>query len=897
MGEGPMWRRYVRFWGPDPAADIADELRFHMETKVAELRSQGVAEREARRRAAEAFGDRSRIEAELLALSRRRERRRRRAGWLHDLRLDVRQSARLFARRPGIPLLVVATLALAIGAGTAVFSLFDAVVLNPLAVERPAELVAVQSGGGESYPMSRVLAEGAWGSGRVAAHFALSVGLRAGGHAEQATASLVSGNYFGVLGVVPQHGRLLGESDEAAPGESPHVVLSDALWRRLFGADPGVVGRTVLVNDEALTVVGVAPPRFRGLSLAQPVDLWLPVTMLARVGRGPIWGAPNALDTWSLGMLELVARLPAGAPVEPLLARLTAVHRATMETVELPESPFGPREPAAFTATPLTEAAAARSREDLLRLMRVLAAVVVIGLGIACVNVANLLLIRGSERRRELSVRAAMGADAPRLARQLLLESALLGAGAGVLGIGVAWLSMRALTAFSLPGGIALAELSLPLDLRVLGFTGAVSLLCALAFGTAPALAGARADVAASLKESAVGGAARRLPGAHPLVTVQVALTCVLLVSGFLFVRSLQQALSVELGFRTHGVATLAVGLQQHGYNTATAGVFIAELLEQLGADPRVAAAAAASHAPLEGSAFRMPITAVDAPADAPRPRLPLVSATPEYLDVVGLRLLRGRGFDVADRAGAPPVALVTESAARTLWPTGDAIGRQFVPPFGAPITVVGVLADAHLTSLTEREPHIFLPLAQAMNFGALQRLRIVARGSHSNHALAALRSGVGTIDARLPVFHERDLNQHLSTVLMTQRFGAMLLGAFAGLALFLSAMGVYAVATYEVTRRRRELGIRAALGASARALVTPVLRGSAASVAAGLVLGLAAAAAATRTLRHLLFGIEPGEPVSYAAGALLLAGIAALAAWLPLRRAARVDPLHVIRE
>jgi putative ABC transport system permease protein len=645
-----------------------------------------------------------------------------------------------------------------------------------------------------------------------------------------------------------------------------------------------------------LTIVGVAPARFRGLRLASPADAWIPITALPEIGRGALQ-TQEALETWFYTVIELTVRLPPGTSPQPALAQLTALHRAAMAEVPRPpaEAMLSEARVTEVVGMPAVEAAAARGRADLLRLLTILMVVVGIGLAIACVNVANLMMIRATERSREITVRSAIGASRARVLRQLMLENVVLALLAGAAGTLVGLLIMRLFGAFSLPGGLAIADLQLPLDLRVLGFTAAICLACAVAFGMAPALAASRVDVARGLRE-ATAGTRSRWRGGSVLVSVQVALSVVLLVAGFLFARSLHAAFSVDLGFHSDGVASVSVGLEQHAYDQARADQFIEQVLAELGRRPGIDAAAASSKVPIDADAFRLPTRAVGAPPDAPRPMTPLVAVTPGYFRLFEIELVRGRNFDDTDRDGSPLVVIVTEQAAQQLWPGEDPIGRQLVPLFGGPFTVVGVVSDAHFTSLTTREPHIFFPITQARGFGVMSRLRIIARGETSRLALASARASVRAVDPRLPTFEERDVGEQINRVLMTQRFGAFLLGAFGVLALVISAAGIYAVAGFDVARRRRELGIRSALGATRGALAGTVLRRTAAACAVGVAAGLTAAAFATRGIEAFLFGVEHREPLSYIGAALVLAAIALLASWVPARRAASVDPLQAIR-
>ena len=913
MSETPRRRRYLRFWGPDPQREIDDELSFHLELKREELLAAGVSPERVAAELERTFGDRARIEEELRVIGMRRQQRARRARVVDDLRVDVRLAVRSFTRRPGVPLVVVVTLALAIGAGTAVFSMFDAVVLNPLAVERADELVVLrESQGGRSgapgfsYPMSRHLREHSTSTAGIAGWITTTAAVQTGDITEQLRAGLVTANYFHVLGLRPQHGRLFVEGDEAAPGTTPYVVLGDAFWRRAFGGDPDLVGSTITVNETPLTVIGIAPPRFRGTTLSSPVDLWVPLTMIRTVARGGLLANPSALDTWFFSLFEHVARVPEGTSVERAEAELSGLHAAGMRNApEYDAAEAASEPPVIVEARPLTEAAAGRSREDLLRFLGVLAAVVGVVLTIACVNVANLLLMRSRERQREMSIRAAVGASAGRVVRQLLVESVVLATAAGACGVLVALVARRLVTSFSLPGGIALTDVGLPMDVRVLAFSAAVSLACAVVFGVAPAIAAARADVMTPLRGGQAGGPGRIRVG-NAMVGVQVALSLVLLVAGSLLVRSLQHGLSVDVGFRSEGVATVAASLRPQGYTRDDAAPFVRNVLDAARARPGVEHVAAATRVPIETDAFHMPIIVTDGgaasgdgrlPEAGDAPRLPLVGITPGYFETLGLDIVAGRGIEWSDADGAPAVAVITESAARLLWPGGGAIGKQFVPMFGDPVTVVGLVRDAHFTSLAEREPHVFLPLFQTFNMAGLDRLRFVAAASTPAAALDALRDVLRSADARLPLFDDRNIAQQIDAVLMPQRFGSLLLVALGVIALLTCAIGIYAVAAYDVATRRRELGIRAALGAGRRELVHAVVHRAAVAICGGVVVGLALAAVATQGLRGLLFGITAYDPVAYFAAAVALGLVATLAGWLPARRAARTSPLRVMRE
>jgi predicted permease len=905
MRDRPNRRRYGGLWGPDPSREIRDELSFHIDMKERELRASGMPEDRLREETDRAFGDRTAIELELRRIGRRRLRRARRWNIVDDLRSDMVQAWRSLQRRPGVPALVVVTLALGVGAGTAVFSLFHAVVLDPVAASAPEDLYALYEGEsgtrgslGVSYPMLKLLRSRSTETrGLAAATQPMSVGVSAGDHVEQLSVGLATGNYFDVLGIRPQRGRLLRAEDEAAPGTTPYAVLSDALWRRAFGRDRSVVGRTIRMNEQPFTIVGVAASGFRGTRLSEPVDIWVPITMVRTIGRSGLFAAPNVLDTWSFSFLEPIARFPGGASTAAAMSELRALHRAGLEQAPMPPGPsLGDRRETTLSAVPLTEAAAGRSHDELLRFLAVLAAVVTICLLVACVNAANLLLMRSTERVRELAVRSALGAGRWRIVRQLLFESLALGLCAALAGVGVAWVVVRLMISFALPGGIELSGLNLSIDDTVLGFTVVVSALCGVGFGLAPAIGSARSDLMRALREAAQVGRRHGWRAGNVLVSMQVALSLILLVSGFLFLRSLQRALEVDLGYHTRGVATVAVGLRQHGYTPESAVPFVRSVLDGVRARPGVMQVAATARVPIEDESVRLPVI-VEGSEMGSSPRMALVPISPEYLEVMGIPIFEGRGVEWTDTDETQRVAVVTESAAATLWPGQPAIGRQFVAMFGEPYTVVGVARDGHYTRLTEKEPHVFLPLEQGMGLAVMDRLRFVARGAESTQVLSTLRAVVRSVDPGLPTFEERDVTEQLEMVLMPQRFGMRLLTALGSLALLISAVGIYAVAAFDVARRRRELGIRAALGAGRTHLIGIVVGRAGTSVLVGAAAGLLAATVLTRFLESFLFGIGNVEPLAYIAATLCMTVGAIAATWIPARRAARMDPVAIMHD
>jgi predicted permease len=903
MRKRTSWLRRARNREADALPAIEEEVAFHLAMREEEALGRGASPVEARAEAQRAFGDRQRIEDELRRIHRRRGRRERRSSALEGVRVDLRQSLRAFTRRPAVPALVVLTLALGMGATTAVYTLFDRVVLNPLPVQQPERVYVLrgESEGGSvplAYPMVKALRETARGWESIAAQGEMDVTARVGAFSDQLTAALVTGDYFGTLGVRPALGRLLQPADEAAPGSTPYVVLSDVLWRRAFGGDPAVLGRTIRINTQPFTVAGVAPAGFRGTDLSATAELWLPITMVRSIGSGGIFSSANVLETENLRWLRAIGRLRTGAAAPAAIAELETRFVARQRALPEPASALGPKVIARLAASPVQEAATGRSRADLLRLMAILWAVVATCLVIACVNVANLLLLRAADRWRELGIRMALGAGRGRLFRHLALESLTLALVAGAAGLVVARAGIRLLSTFSLPGDIALADAWLAPDRRVLAFAVLLSVATAVVFGLAPAVWASRPALMRGLRE-ARHGAAGRWRGGNLLVAAQVALSVVLVVGALLFTRSLREGLSEDLGYRLDGIAALSIHPSQSGYTGAAANAFLGRLVEALADQPGIEAAALAAFVPPGDAGLELPVAAAGTGRQATGGRLAVNPVTADYLTMLGVPLLGGRMLEPRDeRDDGPAVAVVTARAARELWPDEDPIGRtlHLFPGYLADAwTVVGTVADARFGPLGEDAPSVFLPHAR---FAGPTEVTLLARSSApAARTLALMRRTIRDLDPDLPVFHARPLDDQLARILMPQRMGATLLGLFAALAIIVSGIGMYATVAYDGARRRRELGIRAALGARRRQLASTILSRAAASVLAGSIVGLIAAALLTEGLRAFLYGVTPHEPVSYLLAPIVLGTVAALATWLPLYRAARVDPALVMRD
>lgn len=819
---------------------------------------------------------------------------------------DMRLAARALRRRPALTATVVCTLALGIGANAAVFALIDALLLRPLPIARPDEVFAVYEVLNERSPYASTafptyvdLRESSTSFVSLAAFASQSAGLRVSERTDRVTVGVVTGNYFRTLGLRPQLGRLLVESDEAAPGSTPFAVLSDAFWRGFFGAVPDVVGREVQLSGTAFTVVGVAPRGFRGTNLTTEPVMWVPITMVQSLDPGGLFSA-NVLDTRAFQWVSMVGRLAPGRSPAVAGAELNALFDRLVET--RPDEYGAEGVARAIRVEQVNLAATLSSRAPLLRFIAVPLVAAVLTLAIACLNVATLMLVRASERTRELGVRAALGASRHHLVRQLLVESLVLASVGAVLGLLVARVTTALLAGFTLPGDIAIASLDLSANPRFLMFAAGVALLTAIAFGLLPAWRAAKTDALAVLRTGGGGAgiAGRRIRSA--LVTTQVALSLLLLISAGLFVRSLREGLRTDTGFEASGVAAAAFGLRHYGYDEGAARTFWRALLERVSATQGIEAAALATHVPLGAQRFGMPLVP-ERRGEAEPSSVPTAvnSVIGDYFGALRIPVVEGRVFALEDDESSPLVAVVNQAAARSLWPgEASAIGQRLrLIRFNSDVyTVIGVVANAKAHSVGDEDlPYVYISSLQTPRLFAHEWTNVIARdATDGRHALATIEAKLAGLDAAVPVFDKRLVAEQVDAVLMPQRFGSTLLGVFGVVALLVSAVGVYGVVAYSVTRRAFELGVRRALGARTVAVVAAVVRESGIAVLAGIVVGLGAATYATRFVAAFLFGIEPLDAAAFTGATLLLAAAAALAALFPARRATRIDPMVVLR-
>jgi putative ABC transport system permease protein len=799
---------------------------------------------------------------------------------------DVAYALRLLRRSPGFSAAAIAALALGIGANSAIFSLADATLLRPLKVTRPDELYSLQFS--SSYPdfleyqQRRDLYAGVTGytGGRV--------NVVLDGRGEFVNAGLVAANYFDVLGIPPTGGRMFRAEDDVPNGPGV-AILTERYWRSRFGGDPNVVGRSIAVNAVPVTVIGIAGGGFHGTSLSEPVKVFLPLTHAPRVLTG-FFARPGMLTRRGASWVSVAVRLAPGVTRAAAAAKTDAVYRQSH-----PARPGARVDP--ITLNPLGRRAIGASGVDgLQRFVVLLAAVVALTLLIGCANVANLLLTRTSARRREIGVRMAVGAGRPRLLRQLLIESLVLAAIGGAVSVLVAWLALRLLASFQLPGGIEIDGLGLALSVPVLLFTVFVACVTGVLFGVAPAWRVVRTDVLESLHGGSRASSARSALQST-LVAAQVALSLVLLAGTALFLRSLFATLQTNLGFRPAGVATASVNLGAARYDSIRADAFYDEAVTKLERLPGVNAAAWTTVVPTLGSRSLSATFEGYQPAPQEDPYVYNAAVTPEYFTAAGTRILRGRPFAATDTGTGPRVGIINETAARRYFAGREAVGRRLKVEQDW-IEIVGVAEDTKIHEIDEKpEPFLYSPLTQDPFGAQVNTMHLLVRTAGDEQTLlASLADALRSIDGTAPLYDVSTFNWRVRRIVMPQRMGATLFGAFAILALALSALGIYAVADYTARLRTREIGIRIALGADRARIRSLVLSQGSISVAAGIAAGLIAAVLASRLATAFLRGVSTRDPLTYAAVAAILACLALLATWIPARRAARVDPVQALR-
>ncbi len=799
---------------------------------------------------------------------------------------DLRYAVRGLAKSPGFTFAAALILALGIGANTAIFSVVDAVVLHPLpGVTRADGLVDV-TGDVLSYPRYRALRDGtAERFSGLAAWRQRALSLSSGDAPARIEGEVVSANYFDVLGARPALGRFFVPADEES-GEAI-AVIGARLWKGRFGADPALVGRPIVLNGAPFTVVGVAAEGFRGTAFGLAPDVWVPIGAWPRLATGAYRGLDLHGRGWS--WRSAFGRTKPGVSMAQAQAALDLAVRRDVSA--FPDD--APGRPFVLRPTIRTAAGFGQSGDPVVFLATLVGAVAA-ALVIACANLANLMLVRAASRQREMAVRQALGATRARLVRQLLTESmalAVLGGGGGVL---VANWSLPLLVRMPLPGDASLAPFAPALDARALAFATGLSIATGLVFGILPALQASRRSAGPALKATNTGFSGRSGLRAA-LVAAQVALCLVLLVGAGLLARSLRRALSTDYGFQPRGVTLVGADLALQRYDAARADLFVRTLRERVSASPGVAGAAWTALVPLSGGQWSDSFAIVGrSRPSGERQEADTNAVSAGFCRTLGIPILAGREFDdQLDRTDSPPVALVNQAMARRYWPGESPLGAR-IQIHGATRTVVGVTGDFRMTSFRDAPgPQVYMPIEQG---GALGPLTLLVRG-RAGAADRAVLAEIRRLDRTLPVLGPRSYESELAGQLVPQRLGTALLGLFGLLSLALAAVGIYSVISYSVARRVREIGVRMALGAQAADVRSLFVSQTARPVAAGLLVGVALGAAAGLALRGFLYETSPGDPAAFCGAAALLVACALAAAWLPARRATRIDPRAALRD
>ena len=813
---------------------------------------------------------------------------------LHDLRYAVR----VLAKSPLFTAVAAMSLALGIGANSAIFSLVNVAVLKPIPVSEPERLAAVYMTDARNpgnLPLSHLNYKDLRDQNAVftemAAFTFAAVNWSTGQESEQIPTQLVSGNYFSLLGAQPALGRGFLPEEDLKP--TPVAVVSHGFWERSLGSDPAIVGRTLTLNRTPFTVVGIAPKGFTGTFLGGGPSVWVPMSMHDVIQPNFDWYEQRrGLFLFAFG------RLNPGVSLEQANANMRTVFAQLEQAFPNDNKGRG------AGARAILDARLNPGGDDGAQVVQIsvmLMTVVGIVLLIACANIANLLLARANRRRKEIAIRLALGAHRSRLVRQLLTESVLLAFLGGTMGLLLAYWLVDALAATTLPLPLPVDD-NLALDGRVLIFTTGLALVTGVLFGLMPAIQASRPDVVGVLKNETSRGETRRGWGTllnmrHALLVGQVALSLISLIAAGLLVRSLRESQRTDTGFERRGVLVMTFNLGREGYTPDRGQVFYQQVAERVAGLPGVRHASVAQNPPFAGGFSRSVFPEGADTTTRDRILVQVNSVSPGYFETVDIPIVRGRDFLTTDSAGAPLVVVINEVMAERFWPGADPIGKRF-KFFGdeAFTTVIGVARNAKYNGVVEDPiPYIYQPLRQ--NYSPAATLHVRASADAASLS-AAIRREVQQIDPTVSVFNIRTLEDQVAVSLAPLRTNVILLTTFGALALLLASIGLYGVASYSVTQRTREIGVRMALGARSSAVLGMVLGHGLLLVAVGIVLGLGGALALTRAVPDgFLPNVSVTDPWTFAGTSALLAGVALVATYFPARRATKIDPLLALKE
>jgi predicted permease len=896
MGRLREWAS--RLWGTLTShrldRELEEELRQHLEFAAEDARRRGHdSDRDVREIRLRAGGITQAMEA---------VRAQRGLPWLEDGVRDVGYALRMFRRAPSFALAAILTLALGIGANTAIFTVVNATLLQRLPVPDRDRLVYVQrekNSGVFPYPMYTALRDGARTFEGLAAWSGFVASLNAGNDADRTLGYLVTGNFFDILGLSADRGRLLSPADDVTPGGHPVVVISRELWETRFAGRSDIIGHEIRLNGHVFTIVGVTPAGFPGPRVGTVRHLYVPMMMQ------PILRPPSDRLQSTVSWLFLLGRLgpdrtamQARAEIETLGTALARAVNPSTSPERMPVVPIDEDNP--------------ESRQRMRAAGFLLGGVVAAVLLIACANIASLLLAKATARRRELAVRLAIGASRARLVRQLLTESVLLSLVGGIVGLGLAWAVAQVFQASPPPSGALPVAIDLAIDRRVLLFSMVLSLVTGLAFGVAPALKASRPGLVPALKDGSgeANDGGRRYDVQKLLVVGEVALAVLLLIPAGLFVRSLQAAHALDPGFDAEKLVSAPLEINLLRYSNEQGREFYGSIVERAARLPGVESAAIARLAIMTGDGRIVGLMVEGRPeypdtfvfgqgagvvtSDPARINANVVG--PGFFRTLGIPLVSGRDFDAHDVEGRPPVAIINETAVRMHFKTGSALGARvsFNGRQGPWREIVGVVGDSTYAELGEASlPVAYLPVGQNHEPGMTLYVRASLPPAS---VIASLRREIQQLEPNLPVSGVETMTQTIGTSLYSARMGAWLLAGFGGLALLLAAVGIYGVLSFSIARRTREMGIRLALGAAPRDVFLSVIRGGMTLVGAGAVIGLIGGFAAARLLERFLYGVPTSDPATFAGAATLLIAIALVACIVPARRAMRVNPITALR-
>jgi predicted permease len=880
--------------------DMESELQFHIEARADHLVTLGLDHAAATRQARREFGDPLRWKEQ--------GREARGLRLIDEARADVRYAVRWLRRSPTFAAAVVFSITIGIGTNTAIFSLVNAVLLKVIRVEHPEALVLLsrsddQSGGGSSfsYPFFRRLQE-AQTLESVIGRASFEPNVEVDNAAERVSGEMVSGNYFGVLGVRPHLGRLLTPDDDRIPGGHPLAVLSYRYWQRRFASDPGIVGEGIRVNGHSMTIVGVTPREFDGIEVGVSPDIRVPLVMQAEM-----LGSASRLENPGEWWVQILGRLaPVGTAPDPSIQRrmsaaqqeLDAMYQRALAEISSDTSP------ARHLILRDGSHGQFSLRNRFARPLIVLSALAGAVMLLVWLNVANLILARTLARRRELSVRIALGATRSRILRQLLVETLLIAIAGGALGLVAAKWTAQALATMAAPANGS--SLGVALDLNVLAFALVLSVLAGFVCGIWPAITAQRTDLVESLQSDGRSVAGGRLLGRKLLVAAQIALSFTLLAGAGLFARTLFNLRGVDFGFEGGHLLSARLDPTLSGYNKSQLSAFYDEVCQAVAALPGVRSASFAAIPLLDRSDWGSGITLDDSVRDD-RPGPDRNAVGPGYFNTVGLKIVEGREFTNRDVASSPKVAVVNEAFAQKYF-GGRALGRRIGPggrDGSADAEIVGIVRNGRYAQVRENiAPFWYVPYRQLEPLGQSDTAVRISRGLLTLHirtttdpasVAPAVRQAIAAVDKRVTVFDLRTMNQQIANQLTLESLLARLAAGFAVIALVLAALGLYGVTTYDTTMRTREIGVRMALGATPFGILRLIGRQTTMLILAGLAAGLLLALAGIESVRSLLFGLQPTDPLVIISAAVAVVTVTNIAAFIPAHRATRINPLTAL--